>query len=106
MPRHTMLGHMVYFTLRDSSDEAVQQLIDSCKEHLTGHPGTVFFGVGKRVPDLVREVNDAEFHVGLQVIFESREAHDQYQVHPRHVQFIEGNRANWARARVFDADLI
>jgi heme-degrading monooxygenase HmoA len=100
-----MLGHMVYFTLKDNSEEAVQRLIASCKEHLSGHPGTVFFAAGTRVPDLLREVNDKEFHVALQVVFESRQAQDAYQVHERHEKFIETNRDNWTKVRVFDADL-
>lgn len=101
----TMLGHMVYFTLKDTSAEAVQRLLASAREHLTGHPGTVFFAVGTRVPDLTRAVNDDQFHVGLQMVFESREAHDTYQVHEKHVNFIESNKANWEQVRVFDADL-
>lgn len=100
-----MLGHMVYFTLKDNSDEAIQRLIASCKELLSGHPGTVFFAAGTRVPDLVREVNDQEFHVALQLVFESRQAQDDYQVHERHETFIATNRDNWEKVRVFDADL-
>lgn len=100
-----MLGHMVYFTLKDSSPAAIQRMLDACQEYLSNHPGTVFFSAGTLVPDLTRPVNDRDFHVALQVVFDSREAHDQYQVHPRHVKFIETNRDNWARVRVFDADL-
>jgi len=100
-----MLGHMVYFTLKDSSDEAIQRLIASCKEHLSGHPGTVLFAAGTRVPDLTREVNDKEFHVALQLVFESRQAQDDYQVHDRHEKFIATNRDNWSKVRVFDANL-
>ncbi len=100
-----MLGHMVYFTLKDSSEVATQRLIDSCKEHLSGHPGTVFFAAGTRVLDLERPVNDKEFHVALQIVFESRAAQDNYQVHERHDKFIEINRDNWATVRVFDSDL-
>ncbi|MEO8493955.1 MAG: Dabb family protein, partial [Planctomycetota bacterium] len=61
---------MVYFTLKDSSEEAIQRLIASSKEFLSGHPGTVFFAVGTRTADLVREVNDKEFHVAIQLVFE------------------------------------
>ena len=100
-----MLGHMVYFTLKDNSPAAIQKLIESARKYLAGHPGTVFFAVGTLVPDLKREVNDREFDVALQVVFLSRAAHDAYQVHPRHVQFIEENRPNWAKVRVFDADV-
>jgi len=100
-----MLGHMVYFTLKENSPEAIQRLVASCQEHLSGHPGTVFFAVGTRVPDLVRDVNVKDFDVALQMIFESREAHDRYQVHERHLKFIEANKPTWAQVRVFDADL-
>jgi Stress responsive A/B Barrel Domain len=96
---------MVYFTLKDSSEEAIRRLLDSCKEHLSGHPGTVLFAAGLRVPDLDREVNDKEFDVALQLVFESREAQDNYQVHERHEKFIETNRDNWAKVRVFDAEV-
>jgi len=98
-----MLGHMVYFTLKDRSDAATEKMIEACRKYLTGHPGTTFFAVGKLVPDLKRPVNQLDFDVALQVVFDSREAHDAYQVHPRHIQFIEENKPNWDRVRVFDA---
>jgi hypothetical protein len=97
------LGHMVYFTLKDNAPANVDALVESAKKYLSGHPGTVYFGVGKVVPDLDRPVNVRDFDVGLQVIFESREAHDAYQVAPRHVQFVETNKPTWAQVRVFDA---
>lgn len=100
-----MLGHMVYFTLKDKSDAAVEKLMASARNHLTDHPGVTFFAIGTRVPDLQRPVNDAEFDVALQMVFESRAAHDTYQVHERHVAFIEENKEDWANVRVFDADL-
>ncbi|HZN35501.1 MAG TPA: Dabb family protein [Pirellulaceae bacterium] len=98
-----MLGHMVYFTLKDRSPTAVDKLVAACRKYLTGHPGTVFFAAGTLVPDLTRPVNQQDFDVALQVVFDSREAHDAYQVAPRHVQFIEENKPNWERVRVFDA---
>ena len=100
-----MLGHMVYFTLKDRSPAAVQKLVADCRKYLTDHPGTVFFAAGTLVPDLRRPVNQTDFDVALQVVFESRAAHDAYQAAPRHLQFIEENKANWAQVRVFDADV-
>jgi hypothetical protein len=96
---------MVYFTLHDRTPQRVQELIEACHEHLTGHPGTLFFAVGTLTPDLARPVNDRQFDVALQVVFASRSAHDAYQVAPRHLRFIEENKANWATVRVFDADV-
>lgn len=100
-----MLGHMVYFTLKDRSQAAVEKLIADCRRYLTDHPGTVFFAVGTLVADLRRPVNQTDFDVALQVVFQDRQAHDAYQVHPRHVQFIEANKPNWELVRVFDADV-
>lgn len=98
-----MLGHMVYFTLKDRSPAAVDRMVAACQKYLTGHPGTVFFAAGKLVPDLTRPVNQTDFDVALHVVFDSREAHDAYQTAPRHEQFIAENKANWDRVRVFDA---
>ena len=97
------LGHMVYFTLKDSSPEAIEHLVGAAKKYLSGHPGTVYFAAGTLVPDLDRPVNQRDFHVALQVVFEDRAAHDTYQTHERHVQFIEENKDNWETVRVFDA---
>lgn len=104
MPEPTQLSHIVFFTLKDKAEPTVAAFLASCREHLSGHRGEAFFAVGTRNPELNREVNDQEFDVGLHVIFESREAHDAYQVSPRHVAFIEQNKANWERVRVFDTD--
>jgi hypothetical protein len=100
-----MLGHMVYFTLKDRSPAAVQKLVADCRKYLTDHQGTVFFAAGTLVPDLTRPVNQTDFDVALQIVFESRAAHDAYQAAPRHLQFIEENKPNWAKVRVFDADV-
>ena len=98
-----LLAHNVYFALNDNSPAEVQKLVASCKKYLTDHPGTVFFAAGT-VSDLNRAVNDRDFDVGLHVIFANRAAHDQYQTAPRHLQFIEENKANWKKVRVFDSD--
>ncbi len=101
----SQLAHIVYFTLKDKSPESVQRQVDACHKYLTGHEGTVYFGVGTRTPDLARDVNDKDFDVGLHVIFASRAAQDAYQTHPRHLQFIAESKPHWAQVRVFDTDV-
>lgn len=100
-----MLAHMVYFTLNDSSVEAQDQLVAACHELLKPHSGIEFFAAGKLVPDLDRPVNDREFHVALHVVFDSRESHDAYQVADKHNLFIDQNKGNWAKVRVFDSNV-
>jgi hypothetical protein len=102
----SQLAHMVYFTLKDRSPAGIERQLEACRKYLTGHDGVVYFGVGTRTPDLTREVNDRDFDVGLHVIFRDRSAHDTYQKHARHVQFIEENKQHWAKVRVFDADMV
>lgn len=99
------LAHMVFFELNDDSDEAAAALVAACEKYLSGHDGTLHFSAGARVEDLNRDVNDTTFDVALHLVFESRAAHDAYQSAPRHLKFIEENRANWKSVRVFDSYL-
>jgi hypothetical protein len=100
------LSHMVYFTLHDASPVKVQELLSACHKYLDGHPGTVYFSVGTLNRDLARPVNDHGYDVVLNIVFESRQAHDEYQTQPRHLQFIEEQKPNWKQVRVFDSDLV
>ena len=97
-------SHMVYFTLKDSSDEACDTLLAACRKYLDEHPGTDFFGVG-RLADTDRDVVDKGYHVSLHLVFRDREAHDAYQVAPRHDEFIAEQKDNWETVRVFDSVL-
>jgi len=98
-----MLAHMVYFTLQDRSPAQIEKMVGACKRYLSDLHGTLFFAAGKLVPDLTRPVNQTDFDVALHVVFDSREAHDAYQQAPRHNQFIDENKPNWDRVRVFDS---
>jgi hypothetical protein len=100
-----MLAHMVYFELTDDSAAARQKLIDACKEYLSDHPGTVAFAAGVVADEFDRDVNDRDWDVSLHLVFRDKAAHDRYAVAPSHLQFIEENRANWKRVRVFDSYL-
>jgi len=98
-----MLAHNVYFTLKDPSEASVNRLVTACHTHLKNHPGVQFFAAGRLAPEFERPVNDREFQVALHVVFTDKAAHDAYQQAPAHVTFIEENRDNWARVRVFDS---
>lgn len=102
-PAPGLLGHMVYFSLHDRSEAAREKLLRSIRTHLPNHPGILFFGCGTRDPELLREVNDRDFDVALQMIFRDRAAHDAYQVSQAHQRFLAENKADWRQVRVFDA---
>ncbi|HJT77517.1 MAG TPA: Dabb family protein [Gemmataceae bacterium] len=103
MATEPLLAHNVYFSLRDRSTESVRQMVEACKKHLAGHPGTLFFAAGTLAQELARPVNDRDFDVALHLVFANQAAHDEYQKSARHQQFIDENRAGWARVRVFDS---
>jgi hypothetical protein len=98
-----LLQHNVYFTLRDAAPAACERMQLACRKYLASHPGIVSFHCGLRASELNRDVNDREFHIGLHIVFRDRPSHDAYQVSSDHRQFIEENKANWQRVRVFDS---
>ena len=99
------IAHMVYFALEDNSQTQIDHMIAEMKKYLDNHPGLEYFACGTLNPDLARPVNDREFDVSLHTVFSDRAAHDVYQTEPRHLAFIERNKPNWKKVRVFDTDL-
>jgi hypothetical protein len=99
----SLLAHNVYFALKDNSAASRTKLVDACKKYLSHHAGEVFFAAGTRAEDFTREVNDQGFDVALHIVFKDKDAHDKYQSAQRHKQFIEENKDNWKKVRVFDS---
>jgi hypothetical protein len=99
------LAHIVFFTLAESNDANRAKLVEGCKKYLDGHDGCVYFGVGVHAPQYAREVNDRDYDVALHLIFETASRHDVYQMHPRHVKFVDECKGLWKKVRVFDSTL-
>ncbi len=104
-PAAPMIGHMVYFKLKDNAPEKRKQLIDSCAKYLADQEGVLFFSAGAIGDGFKRDVNDRDWDVALHLVFADKAAHDKYQDHKDHLKFIEENKANWAHVRVFDSEL-
>jgi len=100
-----MVGHMVYFKLKDNTPENRKKLVDACEKYLADHDGVIFFSAGVISDDFKRDVNDRDWDVALHLVFVDKAAHDKYQDHKDHLKFIEENKANWAKVRVFDSAL-
>ncbi len=97
-----MHAHNVYFTLHDASDAAVASFLADCKTYLAVLPGIHSFVCGVLESELNRPVNVRDFDVSLHVLFETRAAHDAYQVSALHDEFVARQSPNWKSARVFD----
>jgi hypothetical protein len=100
-----MLVHNVFFTLNENTDSSRQALVEACRTYLPSHEGVVFFACGTRQAGLERPVNDRDFDVALHMVFRDKAAHDAYQEAPQHLEFVEENRAGWAKVRVFDSEV-
>ena len=95
--------HNVYFTLKDRSDAAAAKLVADCKKYLTSQPGIEFFAAGQLAKELTRDVNDHDWDVSLHLVFDTPEHQAAYQHDATHHRFIDENKTNWAKVRVFDS---
>lgn len=98
-----LLVHSVYFTLKEDTPERRAAMIQSTRDTLAKIPGIVALAVGPRDEDLARDVNDLDFDIALTIVFRDRAAHDLYQPHKKHQEFIAANLPNVERVRVFDS---
>jgi heme-degrading monooxygenase HmoA len=89
--------------LNESNRETRQRLVDACETYLRGHEAAVFFAAGTRATEMKRDVNDGDFDVSLHIYFRDEAAHEAYQKHPRHAEFIKRMNDNWKTVRVFDS---
>jgi len=97
-----MFVHTVFFWLKDNAPaSAADQLANDCLRLLKGIPGIVAIHAG-RPANTPREVVDNSYAVGLSVTLADRNAHDVYQDHPLHHEFIARNREHWHRVQVYD----
>jgi hypothetical protein len=83
-----MFSHVVIFWTDPANPKATDELIAGARKYLAPLPGMVHFHVGKMAPSH-RPVVDQSYQVALNVVFDSKQAQDDYQVHPLHREFVE-----------------
>jgi hypothetical protein len=83
-----MFSHVVIFWTDPAQPNAVAELIAGAEKYLKPIPGVLQFHVGKMVGSH-RPVVDQTYQVALNLTFPDKQAQDAYQVHPRHVEFVE-----------------
>ena len=83
-----MFSHVVIFWTDPANPKAADELIAGAKKYLAPLPGIVHFHVGNMAPSH-RPVVDQSYQVALNVVFDSKQAQDDYQVHPLHLEFVE-----------------
>jgi hypothetical protein len=97
-----MFIHHVYFWLKpDAGKAAKENLIADCRSLLAKVPGVQQLWAGEPAGNQ-REIVDNSYSVALAVVFLDRAAHDAYQEHPLHLEFIARHEPHWQRLRVYD----
>ncbi len=99
------IGHMVFFQLKDNTKENRAKLVAACEKYLKDHDGVIYFSAGARADEFDREVNAKDWDVALHLVFKDKKAHDKYQDHKLHLQFIDENKATWKSVKVYDSNL-
>lgn len=83
-----MFSHVVIFWTDPAQANAADELITGTEKLLKPIPGVLQFHVGKMVGSH-RPVVDQTYQVALNLVFPSKKAQDDYQVHPLHLEFVE-----------------
>jgi hypothetical protein len=97
-----MLSHVVIFWTDPAKPDATDALLAGAEEYLRDIPGVLSFHVGRMVPSH-RDVVDQSYQVALNLQFPGKAEEEAYQIHPRHVDFVEKVfKPNCVKARIFD----
>jgi hypothetical protein len=82
-----MFSHVVIFWTDPAKPEAADAVIAGGNKFLKSIPGLTHFHIGKMVGSH-RPVVDQTYQVALNTVFTSKQAQDEYQVHPQHLEFV------------------
>jgi Stress responsive A/B Barrel Domain len=82
-----MFSHVVIFWTDPAKPDAADAVIAGGEKFLKTIPGLTQFHIGKMVGS-TRPVVDQTYQVALNTVFASKQAQDDYQVHPQHLEFI------------------
>lgn len=96
------LFHNLYFDLVDKSPDNIKKFTDICVRFLSPHPGITQFATGG-LTDIVRDVSVRNFDVCVSIIYESKQAHEEYSHSELHDAFFPATTGMIANTYVFDA---
>ena len=99
--KHQMFSHIVIFWTDPAETDATEEVVASAKKYLASIPGVVNFHAGKMARSH-RGVVDQSYQVGLNLQFETKQAQDEYQDHPLHLEFVEKCKSLWTKVIVYD----
>ena len=97
-----MFSHVVIFWTTPDKPSAVEELLAGAEKYLRPIPGALSFHVGKMVSS-ERPVVEQSYQVALNIQFADKQAQDDYQIHPLHLEFIDKSfKPNCSKVVVYD----
>jgi len=99
-----MLVHTVIFWLKKDLSED-QQVVFTNEVKTLGEISSVeSIHLGTPAPTPKRPVIEDSYDYAITVVLKDMDAHDQYQVDPIHLDFIDKCKDMWERVVIYDAD--
>jgi hypothetical protein len=83
-----MFSHIVIFWTDATQPDAADKLMAGANKHLRMIPGILQCHIGRMSPSL-RPVVDQSYQVALNLIFTGKQAEQEYQTHPQHLEFVQ-----------------
>lgn len=96
--------HMVFFWLVDDSPAVKKTFLKELNQFISQVDEIKKSHIGPPA-NTDRDVIDNTYSYNLVLTFDSKKAHDIYQAHPLHKQFIENASSLWSRVQVYDSDM-
>jgi hypothetical protein len=82
-----MFSHVVIFWTDPAISNAADEVIAGGNKFLKNIPGLTHFHIAKMAGS-TRPVVDQTYQVALNTVFTSKQAQDDYQIHPQHLEFV------------------
>lgn len=98
----TVFVHSVYFWLKSDLSPPGHAGFRIGLESLASIPDIRNIHIGVPAPT-DRPVIDRSYSYALTIIFDNLAAHDAYQLHPIHLEFVRDYSTYWSRVRIYDA---
>lgn len=100
-----MLVHTVIFYLRDDLTEAQrQEFLSEGLESLRPIKSVQQLHIGAPASIPPRPVVDLSFSYALTAVFAGVAAHNEYQVDPAHLAFVNRFKGYWKKVQIYDAE--
>ncbi len=100
-----MFVHHVFFWLKaDLSVEDIQKFEEGVKALLTIE--AIKLGDVAKPASTNREIIDSSYSYSLLTVFENMQAHDIYQPHPVHQNFIATCAHLWSKVLIYDSETV